>query len=133
MKEKDTFINFAEFVALFSVYLSIPQALRGRHVVHFGDNKVANSVAIKGTSRARDLSRAVVDLRLCWFDLRVAPWIVWVASKANPADGPTRDDFSFVSKRRAMGEEVEIVDLVLPSFGSWGEAGWEIVKKEESN
>ena len=34
---------------------------------------------------------------------------------------------------RAMGEEVEIVDLVLPSFGSWGEAGWEIVKKEESN
>lgn len=133
LKEKDTFINFAEFVALFSVYLSVPQVLEGRHVVHFGDNEVANSVAIKGTSRAKDLSRAVVDLRLCWFQLRLAPWIARVASKANPADGPTRENFSFVEKRRDLGDEVEIVPLVLPSFGSWGDGSWERLDECVSN
>ena len=59
--------------------------------------------------------------------------IATVASKANPADGPTRENFSFVEKRRDLGDEVEIVPLVLPSFGSWGDGGWECVDEAVSN
>ena len=65
--------------------------------MHFGDNEVANSVAIKGTSRAKDLSRAVVDLRLCWFHLRLAPWI---ASPADSAAGKRGDAGSPIAMGR---------------------------------
>ena len=118
-KEKEHFINFAEFVALVAVYLSVPEVVRGRFVLHFGDNETANQTAIKGSSRARDLAEAVTTLRFVWVSLQVSPWVARVASKSNPADGPTRDDFSFEKWVQGRGEVLEWVEFVCPDLGGW--------------
>jgi hypothetical protein len=92
----------------------LQSVLKGRDILHFADNQGANCVAIKGYSSAPDLARiaSVVHLRIAHLQARW--WISFVASSANPADAPSRGDFSNLLSRGARR-----FDFVFPSLKSW--------------
>jgi hypothetical protein len=92
----------------------LQSTLRGRDILHFADNQGANCVAIKGYSSAPDLARIVSAVHLRIALLQARWWISFVASAANPADAPSRGDFTELHAKGARR-----LDFVFPSLKSW--------------
>ena len=88
--------------------------LKARQVIHFADNKAANSAAVKGGSSAPDIARVVSAMHVRWCQDGINVWIEYVQSDSNLADLPSRGDFSWVQELQATR-----VAFTLPPYHSW--------------
>ncbi|CAK0880396.1 unnamed protein product, partial [Prorocentrum cordatum] len=107
-------IAYELLAAVASICSLCPADLRGRRVVHFVDNQTAVACIIRGFSTKRDL--AAITGRL-WFDaaaMNMQCEVRYVASKANLADPPSRDDISILQEPGA----VELPEWSPPHFGT---------------
>jgi len=116
LKEKKTFICVLEELGLAAPYFSpeVEGLLAGHDVLHFADNKAANSAIIKGGSAAPDMARIVAALHLRLARQRTRLWVEFVKSEANLADLPSRGEFALV---RALGATP--VPFTIPPFMGW--------------
>ena len=83
------YIGQLELLAAIGVYWSLPE-LRGRRVVHWIDNTSAIAALIKGYSGSPDSVRILHAFAAFSLGLEVSSWFLWVPSKANIADEPSR-------------------------------------------
>ena len=95
--------------------------VEGEDVLHFADNKAANAGAVNGASSSPDMARIVSALHLRWVQLRISPWIEFVASKANLADLPSRvpDQGVAAATRLIRSMGAERVPFLLPPYRTW--------------
>ena len=123
LRAKATYICQAEEVGIAVPYFSpvVAGLVEGEDVLHFADNKAANAGAVNGASSSPDMARIVSSLHLRWVQLRISPWIEFVASKANLADLPSRVPDQGVAAAtmliRSMG--AERVPFLLPPYRTW--------------
>ena len=123
LRAKKTYICQAEEVGISAPYFSpvVAELVQGEDVLHFADNKAANSGAIKGSSASPDMARMVSALHLRWVALQIAPWIEFVKSAANLADVPSRVPEQGVAAAtrllRAMGAVK--VAFEMPPYREW--------------
>ena len=76
----------SELLAILMLLLSLPQALRGAHLVIFEDNTAALANVRTGAA-ADEHSRALVGaIWLVAAALNITPWLDYVPSESNPAD-----------------------------------------------
>ena len=96
-------IGQAEVAAAIVPYFSLPfNMLHERRVLHFIDNTSALHSILNGYSRVPDTAW-MVNLFHCFnCSLRAQVWWEYVASKANPSDGPSRLEFSLMQQLQAM-------------------------------
>ena len=83
-------IGQMEILAGVVPYMSMPDVLRGRDVLHWIDNTSAKAALVHGYSGAPDSSRLVHLLQAWNVGLRARTWYEYVRSKANPSDEPSR-------------------------------------------
>ena len=85
-----------EEIALSAAYFApeLEEALTGKDVLHFADNKAAHAAAVNAWSRAEDLARIVSAMHARWKELGIDPWVEFVKSEANLADEPSRGEFA---------------------------------------
>jgi hypothetical protein len=116
LRAQKTLICPLEELAMAAPFMTpeLKPMLKGRDVLHFADNQGANCVAIKGYSSAPDLARVVSAVHFRIAQLQVRWWIAFVPSAANPADAPSRGDFTALIARGARR-----LDFVFPSLESW--------------
>jgi hypothetical protein len=112
--ESRQYIGQLELLAAISVYFSMPDALRGRRVIHMIDNQSAVAALIKGYARAVDSVRIVHAFAAFNLGLGVSTWFEWVPSKANIADLPSRGDFALLSELGSTS-----LPLILPDVAAW--------------
>ena len=90
VKGRETYIGQLEIMFAVSPYLSVPEVLVGRDVLHFIDNTSACAALIKGYSAACDSGRMVQAFHSFNVGLRANVYIEYVRSGANIADLPSR-------------------------------------------
>ena len=83
-----------------AVYYSVPE-LAGRRVVHWIDNTSAIAALINGYSRAPDSCRILHAFAAFVLGMEISPWFLYVPSKANIADLPSRHDYELLWQRGA--------------------------------
>lgn len=98
--ERKQYITQLEMLAGVLAYSSRPAQLRGRDVIHFVDNSGALSILTKGYSREADCGRMTHFFHAIAASLQVRVWFEYVASGANIADLPSRNEFT---KLRELG------------------------------
>jgi hypothetical protein len=113
--ERQTYIGQLELVAAAGVYASVPE-LAERRCVHWVDNQGAIAALIKGYASAVDSVRIVHAYVLMVLRMGVAVWFMFVPSRANIADLPSRHRFEML---RELGAEWR--DFVFPAFAAWDE------------
>ena len=87
-------IAAVELFGVLAPYLSVPDMLRGRRVIHWIDNTSAVAASTKGYSKAPDSARIVHALHMRIASIRARVWFEYVRTKANVADEPSRVDLS---------------------------------------
>ena len=95
---KHQYIAQLEMLAVLSLYQSLPEVLEGQLVVHWVDNQGVLWNATHGSAREPGCAALTHLTSLQQAALRCRVWYEYVASKANPADAPSRGDFSFVAE-----------------------------------
>ena len=85
------YIGQVELAGALTPYLSLPQLLSGRRVIHFIDNTAALAGLMKGYSRVLDCARFVHAFHAWNVGARATVWFEYVVTDANPADEPSRD------------------------------------------
>ena len=87
-------IGQVEILGALCPYLSMPELLAGRDVIHWIDNTSAQAALTKGYSGVPDSARLVHLFHAwnCAAGARV--WFEYIPSKSNPADEPSRIDLS---------------------------------------
>ena len=110
------YIYQLELLGAVAVYYSLPQVFAGRQVIHFIDNAAALAGLAKNASSAEDSAKVIHSFWALATALQIDVWFEYVASKANVADWPSRDDCSFVVDNFGS----EFVPTVLPEIDSWG-------------
>ena len=115
LKRRRTNITAYELLAaLASIVALYSDALSGCRLVHFIDNTAALACVIRGFSKQRDLS--LISGRF-WYELTSLPVLYvahYVNSKANLADGPSRNDLKLL---RCMNAQ-ELTQWSFPSFAN---------------
>ena len=84
-------IGQVELLGAVAPYLSLPDLLRGRDIIHFVDNTSAVAALTKGFSRVPDSARIVHAFHAWCAGARARVWFEYVASDANPSDTPSRE------------------------------------------
>ena len=111
-------IGQVEIAGAIIPYLTVPELLAGRDVVHFIDNTSAVVALSKGYSGAPDSARLVHMFHAWQAGSRSNVWFEYVPTDANPADEPSRVA-SLAQGRYVVGDIVsEAVDLRFPPLGS---------------
>ena len=82
--------------------------------MHWIDNTSAIAALVKGYSQAPDSLRILHAFAAFSLGLRASAWFVWVPSKANIADQPSRGEFELL---RELGSTE--VPFVFPPFEAW--------------
>ena len=93
MSGRDRVIHQAELLPIAIALNNWKHELKGRRVLLFIDNDAARYSMIKGTSHnpaADEILQQNWELVMEW---EISIWAERVPSKANPADGPSRDDW----------------------------------------
>ena len=103
-----------EIIAAIAPYLSLPDLLRDRDVIHWIDNTSAISCLLHGYSSKPDSARLTNVFHLLNASLRAKPFFEYVESRANIADLPSRGDFDLLRAMLAVR-----VPLILPSVEEW--------------
>ena len=124
-------IAAVELFGVLAPYLSVPDMLRGRRVIHWIDNTSAVAASTKGYSKAPDSARIVHALHMRIASIRARVWFEYVRTKANVADEPSRVDLSSVAyafgdaMASVLGERLcsRPVPAVLPDASRWDEEG----------
>ena len=111
--ERKQYIGQLELLAAVAVYYSLPE-LRGRRCIHWIDNTSAIAALIKGYSGAPDSCRILHAFAAFGLGLEVASWFLWVPSKANIADLPSRGELGLLEE---LGSEER--PFVIPPFAAW--------------
>lgn len=94
---RKTYICQLELLAAVAVYYSLPAVFAGRQVIHFIDNSPALVAGLaKNAAGAEDSAKVVHSFWALASALQIDAWFEYVASKANVADWPSRDDCSYV-------------------------------------
>ena len=83
-----------------AAYLSFPEMLRDRRVIHHVDNASAIAAAINGYSTKADLAHMANMYNYVVALLGVDAWVEYVASHANIADIPSRLGNRFESRHK---------------------------------
>ena len=91
LKRRKQYINQHELLGMIASYLTLPEVLRGRSVIHYVDNTSALGVALGGYSGALDAARLVNVYHIALMALGCSVWLECVASESNIADWPTRE------------------------------------------
>ena len=84
-------IGQVEIIGAIVPYLSVPELLAGRDVLHWIDNTSALAALTKGYSGVPDSARLVHMFHAWNVGARAAVWFEYVPSKPNPADEPSRE------------------------------------------
>lgn len=106
---KRTYIAQAELIVAIAAYLTLPELLRGRAVMHFIDNTVALSAIVNGYASKADCAAMVNSFHETILALRSYLWAEWVPSAANIGDWPSRPD-----KVHLVPKSAKFVKMVLP-------------------
>ena len=120
LMRRKQYIGQLELLAAIGVYYSIPE-LRGRRVVHWIDNTSAIAALIKGYSGSPDSVCILHAFAAFSLALEISSWFLWVPSKANIADEPSRGEFALL---RELGSTER--PFVSPPFAAWDQpaAAW---------
>ena len=94
--QKKQKIGQCEILAASSVYTSMPDLFRGREAIHWIDNTSAISCLLHGYSGKLDSALLVNAFHLFNAGLRVRVHFEYVESKANVADLPSRQEFTYL-------------------------------------
>ena len=95
---KKQYIAQLEILAAIAVYFSLPTSMtQHREIIHFIDNTGAISSLLHGTSRKPDNTLLVNVFHMFNAGLQARPFWQYVASAANIADMPSRNDFELLS------------------------------------
>ena len=106
-RRREQYIGQLEALAGVVPYTSLPDVFRGRDAIHFVDNTGALSALTRGTSSDIDTARLAFALSTIRFSLRVNTWFMYVPSKANIADLPSRGEMAQeLASRRARTFEI---------------------------
>ena len=99
----------------------MPQAFKGRRVVHFIDNESALAAAIKGYSGQLDSVRIVNLFHIVRLRLGCNVWFYYVPSESNISDWPSRGRLRDVLSNAEIGARA--VRMQLPALrlltGPW--------------
>ena len=79
-------------------------------MIIFVDNDAARAAAVRGETKSFASARIVTELWELVAEHGMYPWVDRVASKANPADGPSRGDWSLMKEIGAR--RVQITELL---------------------
>ena len=114
------YIGQLELLAAVAVYYSLPE-LKGRRVVHCIDNTSAIAALVKGYSGSPDSVRILHAFAAFSLGLDTSSWFLWVPSKANIADLPSRNDFALLEELGSVE-----VPFLFPPFAAWDQpaADW---------
>ena len=88
--ERQTYIAQGEALAPLLALLTIPDILKGSHILWFIDNLGVVSAFITGKAKIADFSNLVHIFHLHAVKLRTTSWFEHVDSCANPSDGGSR-------------------------------------------
>ena len=75
------------------------ERLAGRRVLVFVDNEPARAALIKGATSALASARIVGEIWKNLAEIEAHIWVERVPSRSNPADGPSRDDWTWLEER----------------------------------
>ena len=89
-------IGQCEILAAAMVYTSMPDVFRGREAIHWIDNTSAISCLLHGYSGKMDSALMVNAFHLYNAGLKVRVHFEYVESKANVADLPSRQEFTYL-------------------------------------
>ena len=89
--ERKQQIGQVEITGGITPYLSLPELLSGRLVVHYIDNTSAVAALCKGYSNLPDSARLVHAFHAWLTHTGTDVWFEYVPTKANPSDEPSRD------------------------------------------
>ena len=103
---RQQYIGQLEVLAAVAAYTSRPEQLRGRDVIHFIDNTGALFGLAKGYSGDLDSARLIHVFHTVLAAVGANPWMEFVASGANIADQPSRDEFALLRELGAVYFEV---------------------------
>ena len=73
--------------------------LEGRRLILFVDNEPARAALVKGTTTAAASARIVNDFWALAARLSIYLWVERVASKSNPADDPSRNEWAWLKAK----------------------------------
>jgi len=114
LQSRATQINVYELLGVLCTLLTFEDQIRGKKIAVFIDNKAALDIVVKGCSRADDANEVVFTIWETVAALGVDVQWLWVASKSNLADGPSRDH---LDELRDLGAEE--VAAIWPAFVGW--------------
>lgn len=114
-RQQRHYITAMEELAIAAVYHNedLFNIMKGRHVIHCGDNTAANCAVIKGYSAAPDLARLVSATHLKWAEGNINVWLEFVKSEANVSDLPSRGEFESLDKIGAIRLMFTLPDISL--------------------
>ena len=107
-QDRETYIAQGEALAPLLAMCREPSAFRNASAVMFIDNMGVLASLCKGSSVVADFGCVVHALLLGAAKLRTRPWFEHVDSKANPADGGTRDSFESSRQLGIHLQEVQV-------------------------
>jgi hypothetical protein len=115
-KQREMLVCPLEMGAIAAPYIcpELIELFRGRDVIHFGDNKGADAVAVKGYSPCQDLARIVSGFYLQVARLQIRMWVEYVSTHLNIADQPSHGN---LDKMKSWGAQE--VTFVYPSLDGW--------------
>ena len=93
-----------------------PELVRNKHILLFVDNDSAASGLVKGYSPQLDSGAIIGQFWLSAADCKISVYVDRVESKSNPADGPSRLDFSLMHEWGAHWTTPNIDLLVSPKI-----------------
>ena len=118
-------IGQVEIIGALAPYLSIPNLLAGRPVIHWIDNTSALAALVKGYSGVPDSARLIHVFHAWNSGAQARVWFEYVPTKENPADEPSRADLSETIYEPAPDVTSVPVPLALPELELWSDpAGW---------
>ena len=112
----DAQIGMQELLAVALGYYTFSDMLAGLHVFSFIDNTAVLFNLLHGGASAEDINMSVGKMWLDFAHYKIAFYGVRVESKANVADGPTRDEISILEQLGATFRE--------PRFPAWVRDIW---------
>ena len=123
-RERSTYIGVAEALGAAVPFTSLPNKFKDRDVIHFIDNTGALVGLAKGYSRDVDTSRIAHVFHTVCAAAQANVWFEYVASGANIADLPSRDEFELLDEFGSTP-----FDIVWPDVSeSWTDAFTRVFK-----
>ena len=91
-----------ELLAVPLAYATFAEQLAGTSVTAFIDNDAVMSALLHGSAGCDDVNLAIGQIWLDLARMRIAFGAARVESRANIADGPTRDQFTLLQELKAI-------------------------------